>query len=310
MKTTNFIVRIPEPCHEDWNGMTPDANGKFCSSCAKSVIDFSNKSDTEIRDILLEKKDQKVCGHFKKTQIDRPLNLRIDFNNLPKNVSTTKAFAIALFLVFGTFLFSCTTIEGKKVETIEIVNNTKEDFVEGEIKPMEQIAKEDTLKSLQTLSIKHCYSESYVAGGLSFETVEPVAPEIFKPEIVEQYTLGQMAIYVSAKDTSVTNDSLDIKATERALNPSVITKTTDLSIYPNPSTGDFTIKYDVLKRADVHVDIYNMAGALIKSVVNTAQQFEGKYQIPVSLNEFPNGIYIVDIINNGKRFSEKVIIER
>ena len=45
MKDQNIIIRIPEPCHEDWNKMTPDTNGKFCGSCQKSVFDFSNKTD-------------------------------------------------------------------------------------------------------------------------------------------------------------------------------------------------------------------------------------------------------------------------
>ena len=100
MKTPNLIVRVPEPCHEDWNSMQPDEKGKFCSSCSKSVFDFSNKTDQEIKHILLEYKDQKVCGHFKKSQVDRPLNFKINLNDLPKNISYSKAFVIAVFLVF------------------------------------------------------------------------------------------------------------------------------------------------------------------------------------------------------------------
>ncbi|MBC7695177.1 MAG: hypothetical protein H7141_06995 [Burkholderiales bacterium] len=91
MKTPNLIVRIPEPCHEDWNKMQPDAKGKFCNSCSKAVFDFSTKTDQEIKQILIEYKDQKVCGHFKKSQVNRPLNIKVNFNNLPKNISFSKA---------------------------------------------------------------------------------------------------------------------------------------------------------------------------------------------------------------------------
>ncbi|MBA3683572.1 MAG: T9SS type A sorting domain-containing protein [Bacteroidetes bacterium] len=34
------------------------------------------------------------------------------------------------------------------------------------------------------------------------------------------------------------------------------------------------------------------------------------YNIPVNLNHLPNGIYIVRMINDGKKFTEKLIIEK
>ncbi len=68
--------------------------------------------------------------------------------------------------------------------------------------------------------------------------------------------------------------------------------------------------YDVLKRSDVRVDIYELQGSLIRTVVNITGQYEGKYQIPVNINEMPNGIYIVSLINNGKRSSERLIVEK
>ncbi|MBL7912707.1 MAG: T9SS type A sorting domain-containing protein [Bacteroidia bacterium] len=301
MKTSNLIIRIPEPCHEDWNKMEPDTKGKFCNSCSKSVIDFSNKTDLEIKDILLEHKGQKVCGHFKKTQIDRPLNIRIDFNNLPKNVSTTKAFAIALFFVFGTFLFSCTTIDGKKVETIEVVNNKNEQYVEGEIAPMQM--KEDTLK-LEKLPLTECSVET-VDGGISVEEVL-----VNEPKIEEVHTLGMMVYIPDTIETVVPQIDSTIGARKIIEEPIISNKQTELEVYPNPSTGEFTVKYDVLKRADVRVDIYNMAGALLKTAVNVSQQFEGKYQIPVNLNNLPTGVYIVNVTKGEKRFTQKVVIEK
>ncbi|MDP1802243.1 MAG: T9SS type A sorting domain-containing protein [Bacteroidota bacterium] len=301
MKTSNLIIRIPEPCHEDWNKMEPDTKGKFCNSCSKSVIDFSNKTDLEIKDILLEHKGQKVCGHFKKTQIDRPLNIRIDFNNLPKNVSTTKAFAIALFFVFGTFLFSCTTLDGKKVDTIEVVNNHKEDYVEGEIAAKLEV-KDTTI--LKKLPLTECSLET-VDGGIR---VEEVIVDV--PKIEEVHTLGMMVYIPEVADTLV--PVIDSSTTNKKIieEPIITNKQTELEVYPNPSTGEFTIKYDVLKRADVRLDIYNMAGALLKTVVNVNKQFEGKYQIPVNLNNLPTGVYIVNLTNDGKRVTQKVVIEK
>ena len=57
MKISNLIIRIPEPCHEDWNAMQPDAKGKFCGSCNKAVFDFSNKTDNEIKEVFINSLD-------------------------------------------------------------------------------------------------------------------------------------------------------------------------------------------------------------------------------------------------------------
>src|SRR5687767_9825028 len=107
MKTPEVSIQIPNPCHESWENMQLNNQGRFCGSCQKTVIDFTGKSDLEIRNILLEQTGKKVCGHFKKTQVDRPLQLNINLNSLPRYVVPARAFAIALLLTFGTTLISC-----------------------------------------------------------------------------------------------------------------------------------------------------------------------------------------------------------
>ena len=65
-------IYIPKPCHEDWNRMTPTQQGKFCSSCAKQVIDFSLMSDQQILNFLSHQSG-KLCGRFDAEQLQRPL---------------------------------------------------------------------------------------------------------------------------------------------------------------------------------------------------------------------------------------------
>ena len=306
MENSNLIIRINEPCHENWNNMLPDPKGKFCTSCSKSVVDFSNKSDTEIHNILLQHKDEQVCGRFVKTQINRPLNIKIDFNHLPKNVSTTKAFAMALFLVFGTFLFSCTDMHGQKVETIEVVNKSEpQDFATGELAmPLP----EDTVPTIKTEPTICTISETHVAGGISIERVPPVIDSVF---IMEPMVLGGVSyVEVEQKDTTVTDSLINNDGSRMFDQPVNDLKQTEFSVFPNPTTGEFTIKYTVLKRADVTVDILDMKGTIVKSVVNVNAQFEGNYNIPVSAADLPNGIYMVNLINNGKRYTEKLIVDK
>ena len=67
---SKFKITIPKPCHENWNTMTPREKGRFCSSCSKTVIDFTKKTTEEIQEYLIENKNNKVCGHFYKKQLD------------------------------------------------------------------------------------------------------------------------------------------------------------------------------------------------------------------------------------------------
>lgn len=320
MENSNFVVRVPEPCHEDWNKMKPEEKGRFCNSCSKIVVDFSNKTDFEIKKVLDENPKGHVCGHFKKSQLDRPLNYTIDLKNLPRNISTTKAFAIALFLVFGSILFSCTDQKDQNLVVGVIEPPPQEIVTIGEptttVQPLDLI---DGLIETNTVEGNiECRTESFVNGGVGYDQIEVIKDSIVGeevevvgksiPEEYEERMMGAMVMQIVYSDPTVTpSDSTTQKI---QIGDNVISKKTDLSIYPNPTTGDFIIKYDVTKRADIKIDIYDLKGAFVKAVVDQPSQYEGKYQIPVNLNEMPAGIYIVNLTNGEKRFTEKVVISK
>lgn len=67
-------INIAEPCHENWEGMSPNPQGKHCSKCDKTVYDFSRYTDSEI--INFFKTGPKVCGRFSDTQLGRDLSPR------------------------------------------------------------------------------------------------------------------------------------------------------------------------------------------------------------------------------------------
>jgi len=99
MKPKKVNYQIEEPCHEDWDQMEPEAKGRFCSSCSKTVVDFSNMSDFSIVNYLENNKNQSVCGRFEEKQLDRTYSL-------PKSPYPAFGFdlrAVALGLALSTF---------------------------------------------------------------------------------------------------------------------------------------------------------------------------------------------------------------
>lgn len=61
------------PCAESWDAMTPTGPGRHCATCQKVVVDFSQKTDSEILAILAKAVGGETCGRFGVDQLNRPL---------------------------------------------------------------------------------------------------------------------------------------------------------------------------------------------------------------------------------------------
>jgi hypothetical protein len=67
-------LKIDEPCHENWQAMTPNEQGRFCGSCQKTVVDFSVMTDQEILDYI-SKASHDMCGRLSKDQVNKEIRM-------------------------------------------------------------------------------------------------------------------------------------------------------------------------------------------------------------------------------------------
>jgi Secretion system C-terminal sorting domain len=67
-------VAIKNPCSENWNQMSPDTNGRFCTSCQKTVLDFTTMEDKEILQWFVSHQGS-ACGRFRPDQLNRPITI-------------------------------------------------------------------------------------------------------------------------------------------------------------------------------------------------------------------------------------------
>ena len=111
-------IRIPQPCHENWNEMTPTQKGAFCSVCTKEVIDFSVMSDDEVKHYFMANAGKKTCGRFRKEQVSG-LPIVLDEQVIYTNIALWKKFLAVVLICFGTFMSSCTN-DGTKQKTDKV----------------------------------------------------------------------------------------------------------------------------------------------------------------------------------------------
>lgn len=102
-------LSIPKPCHEDWAGMTPNEQGRHCVVCAKTVTDFTQMSDEEIKQFFLNRKEgESTCGRFTNKQLNQ-ITIELPANIYYIPMPLWKKFLAASLIIFGTTLFSCNT---------------------------------------------------------------------------------------------------------------------------------------------------------------------------------------------------------
>jgi len=75
VKKSSFTLKVNNPCTENWDEMTPADKGRHCAACQKTVIDFTTLTDKEIISFFADYTNDRVCGHFLVSQVDRELTI-------------------------------------------------------------------------------------------------------------------------------------------------------------------------------------------------------------------------------------------
>jgi hypothetical protein len=118
-------IVLKNPCSENWDSMHPDAAGRFCQSCQKSVIDFSLKTDHEIQVFLKDKQGEALCGRFYIHQVER-IRIEIDQKILVSNIPFWQKFLAVVLVCFGPdligyhFVFAQTETDSIPIKTEQV----------------------------------------------------------------------------------------------------------------------------------------------------------------------------------------------
>ncbi|MDN3676018.1 hypothetical protein QWY90_15130 [Flavobacterium paronense] len=205
---TNYKITVPKPCHEDWDKMTPDQTGRFCNSCVKSVVDFSDMKATEIQEYFIRNQGQKICGRFKTEQLDSVI-IQIPRDVLFSQVQFHKIFMLALLVSMGTTLFSCQNSNGdkQKIDGVEVTDSTY--TTTGVILPKKDTINEEHV-TLGKIDMKRY--DSLVKAGVKMPPLPPPPPvkqvKFIKPskeKVVIQHLTGDVKVVPETKKNEMTS---------------------------------------------------------------------------------------------------------
>lgn len=329
---TKTSLRIEKPCHENWNNMLPEEQGKFCMKCAKTVMDFTTKTKDEIVDFFKQRNFETACVRTRNELLD-PLQAQL---RLKQRLAR---FAYLLYLAFGSILFSCNTPgstntlgivlavsepardEAQNATTGLMVTRMPEieqqEFVKGNMFPNHANANEgeiifhpDTIQ-LNGVTVNGDYSINDTSMTLGKVVLNTKSISCFTGEL-QSFTTGLMISRVYEAESGIEmTDSTQVVSVKNNSESQLhlITESPLLLVYPNPNSGEFMIQLKNGKNAKAKLSIVNSAGQIVKEL-NAAAFTDTESPVTVNINDLAAGIYFVRMQTGDTLLTERIILTK
>ncbi|MBC7864586.1 MAG: hypothetical protein IAF38_16550 [Bacteroidia bacterium] len=125
MANKSFKLTIDKPCSQSWNAMSVTDGGRYCTSCSKTVVDFSKMDNEEIADYFKtiyaaaneSGQEIHVCGHLRKSQL--VTTYTFSYKTPLKFNSTFVRLSLAGILTFSSLKSFAQTTEKGKIKIVQ-----------------------------------------------------------------------------------------------------------------------------------------------------------------------------------------------
>ncbi len=87
------------------------------------------------------------------------------------------------------------------------------------------------------------------------------------------------------------------------------TTNTDVSVFPNPFNESTVIAYSLKNKTGTRLDIYDLTGKIIFSHIIDSEE-SGCHEISITLNLYPEGIYMYRFVADNKLYTGKLIKQK
>ncbi|MGG9971922.1 T9SS type A sorting domain-containing protein [Ferruginibacter sp. SUN002] len=320
-------LNIAKPCHENWDAMTPTEKGKFCSSCQKTVVDFTLMSDGELLRYLSSIKEKNICGNLYTDQLNRPILMP---KEPAKPLPWYWSFVMMISLLFSKSLLKAQSVKGE-VSTrptnenvllrgkIKCVKPVDTDTIPAD-KPLLDTLVNDTVvvtgyvtKKVQDVTgaitiIKSPKPKLYVVDGVVEESISDIDPkqiesiDVLKesPSSVIYGRISSDVVVITTKKK--TTSELPEKITrffQDTLTSITSIKNEQIRVYPNPlMAGErITVAFKVKNAGIFNLTILNDLGVAVlqkKITVNIKKHVESLE----TLTTWTSGMYFIKLTDS------------
>lgn len=271
MKTKTFI-HIAEACHENWNAMSAQEQGRFCQQCSKTVTDFSEMSDREVLQFLSSGKGS-GCGRFAADQLNREIHLPAT-----QAKRTAWAWLLSLCLPFVAAL----KVQGQKRSATPAKT--------------EQVLTAKPAKTVSTIAaVTGEVSDTARLKNNNLEDSTALEGEMhFKPQV--------MGLIIEYKEV----DRIDTVATvvKKA------TKNEMFKLYPNPAVKGKKLGITMQQAGDFSLQLLDMKSRMIMQH-QVSVSAKGQVVFLALPGNISSGNYYIRMINSKtkKQFVDKLVVK-
>jgi len=111
----------------------------------------------------------------------------------------------------------------------------------------------------------------------------------------------------TCRDTSQKTIALSFSTAQKT--GAELAQTIDLKVqnYPNPFTEKTMIQYVLNQNGNTHIQLYNTAGSLVKTLKTNEYQKAGTYSFELDANELPSGALYIRIQSGDQKNTQKIL---
>jgi len=331
-----LLIHIPKPCHENWNAMTPEQQGRYCAACATTVIDFSVMTDHDILKYMTSNTGN-MCGRFSNDQLDRVLK---DTPVKKKKIGQWLV-AFAGSLLTGS-LFSnkgmsqgTPAMVGKMAVSYDTAKNTtvkgKPVMIKGQVKATDTSAiKHAVIKDTVTGNKVHCNRDGkFVMEKHSLSDTVTASAEGYESRVVPVSMLtnnSDTAIILNKLPTPSLNsehyDEVLVGSLGGFKTYKVISKPDTISVIarkvfnnyffkvtPNPVNANGELTVTISKAGNYKVELFDNNGKLMHIQEAEVVVKGGRVQLHVPAIA-AKGVYYIRLTDavTGKEYVDKIVV--